>query len=52
LGFLFAGGVVPVGIGLLGDAGLFALGIGIVGILVLLGSFLPRYLTFSAEPRL
>jgi NNP family nitrate/nitrite transporter-like MFS transporter len=51
LGFLFAGGAVPILIGLLGDAGSFALGIGIVGILVLAASFLSRYLRFSADPR-
>jgi NNP family nitrate/nitrite transporter-like MFS transporter len=48
-GFLFAGGAVPIGIGLLGDAGSFALGIGIVGLLVFAGAFLSRYLTFSAD---
>ena len=49
LGFLFAGGFVPMGIGLLGDAGSFALGIGIVGLLVLSGSFLSRRLNFSVD---
>jgi MFS transporter, NNP family, nitrate/nitrite transporter len=49
LGFLFAGGAVPILIGLLGDAGSFALGIGTVGIFVLAGSFLSRYLRFSAD---
>jgi NNP family nitrate/nitrite transporter-like MFS transporter len=51
MGFLFAGGMVPLAIGLLGDAGSFALGIGIVGILVLAGSFLSRRLKFSADSR-
>lgn len=48
-GFLFAGGAVPIGIGLLGDAGSFALGIGIVGLLIFGGAFLSRYLSFSPD---
>lgn len=48
-GFLFAGGAVPIGIGLLGDVGSFALGIGIVGGLILAGAFLSRFLLLSSE---
>lgn len=44
LGFLFAGGLLPVGIGILGDAGLFAAGFAGAGLLILSGSLLPRLL--------
>jgi len=44
LGFLFAGGLLPVGIGILGDAGLFSVGIAGAGLLILSGSLLPRLL--------
>jgi NNP family nitrate/nitrite transporter-like MFS transporter len=44
LGFLFAGGLLPVGIGILGDAGHFAAGIAGAGLLILSGSFLSRLL--------
>jgi len=44
LGFLFAGGLLPVGIGILGDAGLFSAGIAGAGLLILSGSLLPRLL--------
>ena len=44
LGFLFAGGALPIGIGILGDAGRFALGIGGAGALILLGGLLSRLL--------
>ena len=46
LGFLFAGGALPVGIGILGDAGHFADGIIGTGVLILTGSFLSRLLKF------
>jgi NNP family nitrate/nitrite transporter-like MFS transporter len=46
IGFLFAGGALPVGIGVLGDAGHFALGIGGAGVLILSGSLLSRLLKF------
>jgi NNP family nitrate/nitrite transporter-like MFS transporter len=48
-GFLLGGGAIPILIGLLGDAGSFALGIVIVGILILAASLLSRRLTFSAD---
>lgn len=44
LGFLFAGGLLPVGIGILGDAGLFPAGFAGAGLLILSGSLLPRLL--------
>jgi NNP family nitrate/nitrite transporter-like MFS transporter len=44
LGFLFAGGLLPVGIGILGDAGHFPAGIAGTGLLILSGSFLSRLL--------
>jgi NNP family nitrate/nitrite transporter-like MFS transporter len=47
LGFLLGAGIVPLGIGMSGDAGSFALGIGVVGILILMGSLLTRYLRFA-----
>jgi NNP family nitrate/nitrite transporter-like MFS transporter len=50
-GFLFGAGLVPLGIGMSGDAGSFALGIAVVGMLILSGSLLSRYLRFSADAR-
>jgi NNP family nitrate/nitrite transporter-like MFS transporter len=44
--FLIGGGMLPILIGILGDAGAFGLGIVIVGGLILLTSILPRYLIF------
>ena len=44
IGFLFAGGVLPIGIGILGDAGRFAAGIAGTGALILAGSLLSRLL--------
>ena len=44
MGFLFAGGVLPIGIGILGDAGHFALGIGGTGLVILAGGLLSRLL--------
>ena len=44
MGFLFAGGALPIGIGILGDAGHFAAGIAGTGVLILSGSFLSRLL--------
>lgn len=49
LGFLFAGGALPVGIGILGDAGHFAAAIAGTGVLILSGSFLSRLLKFRQE---
>jgi NNP family nitrate/nitrite transporter-like MFS transporter len=47
LGFLFGAGLVPLGIGMSGDAGSFAVGIAVLGMLILSGSLLSRYLKFS-----
>jgi NNP family nitrate/nitrite transporter-like MFS transporter len=46
VGFLVGGGAVPTGIGMLGDRGYFALGISLVGMLIMGGFFLLRYLRF------
>ncbi len=48
LGFLFGAGLVPLGIGVSGDAGSFALGIAVVGILIVLGSLLSRHVRFAS----
>ena len=45
--FVIGGGVFPILIGILGDAGAFGLGIGIVGGLMILASILPRFLIFA-----
>jgi NNP family nitrate/nitrite transporter-like MFS transporter len=44
--FLIGGGILPILIGILGDAGAFGLGIVMVGGLIILASILPRYLIF------
>jgi NNP family nitrate/nitrite transporter-like MFS transporter len=44
LGFLFAGGALPVAIGILGDAGHFAAGIAGTGLVIFSGAFLSRFL--------
>ncbi|HYQ59436.1 MAG TPA: MFS transporter [Desulfatiglandales bacterium] len=44
LGFLFAGGALPVAIGILGDAGRFAAGIAGTGLVIFCGAFLSRFL--------
>jgi NNP family nitrate/nitrite transporter-like MFS transporter len=44
--FLIGGGMLPILIGILGDAGAFGMGIGVVGGLIILASILPRYLIF------
>ena len=49
LGFLFAGGLLPMGIGVLGDAGRFALGVAGAGVLFLSGSLLSRLLKLHHE---
>jgi len=49
IGFLFGGGALPVGIGILGDAGLFAAGIAGTGALILSGSFLSRLLKLRED---
>jgi len=45
--FLMGGGILPILIGILGDAGAFKVGIVLVGVLILLTSILPRYLIFT-----
>jgi NNP family nitrate/nitrite transporter-like MFS transporter len=45
--FLIGGGILPILIGILGDAGAFEIGIIMVGGLILLTSILPRYLIFT-----
>jgi NNP family nitrate/nitrite transporter-like MFS transporter len=45
--FIIGGGILPILIGIMGDAGVFGLGISIVGGLILLVSILPRHLTFA-----
>jgi len=45
--FLLGGGAIPTGIGMMGDAGSFALGISLVGGLILTGVILSRYLRFD-----
>jgi NNP family nitrate/nitrite transporter-like MFS transporter len=47
LGFIFGGGAIPIGIGLMGDMGAFGRGVSIVGGLILLGTFLSHHLTLS-----
>jgi NNP family nitrate/nitrite transporter-like MFS transporter len=42
--FLIGAGAVPTGIGVMADAGYFALGISILGALIIIGSILPGYL--------
>jgi NNP family nitrate/nitrite transporter-like MFS transporter len=46
---LFGGGIIPILIGVAGDAGTFSLGIVLVGVLVFSGTVLSRFLTYSAQ---
>ena len=46
LGFLIGGGAIPAMIGFIGDLGSFALGISLVGGLILTGAIFPGYLKF------
>jgi len=48
-GFLVGGGAIPAGIGLFGDTGNFNFGIALVGIIIMGGFFLLRYLRFPDE---
>jgi len=48
-GFLMGGGAIPTGIGLFGDRGNFDLGIALVGVIIMGGFILLRYLRFSDE---
>ena len=45
--FLIGGGMLPILIGILGDAGRFDVGIVMVGGIILLASILPRYLSLT-----
>ena len=47
LAFVFGGGAIPIGIGIMGDAGAFSLGIVLVGILIVLGFFLSLFLKLA-----
>ena len=47
--FLIGGGLLPILIGIMGDAGAFGLGIVMVGALIILASILPRYLIFPRQ---
>jgi NNP family nitrate/nitrite transporter-like MFS transporter len=49
--FIVGGGVIPAGIGMMGDARSFALGIGIVGGLILMGFLLSYHLSFHGDGR-
>ena len=44
--FLFGAGVIPIGVGIMGDAGSFALGIVLVGVSILAGLICSLYLRF------
>jgi NNP family nitrate/nitrite transporter-like MFS transporter len=48
-GFLVGGGAIPMGIGLFGDTGNFNSGIALVGIIIMGGFILLRYLRFPDE---
>jgi NNP family nitrate/nitrite transporter-like MFS transporter len=45
--YLFGGGMIPILIGVAGDAGAFSLGIALVGALLFTGTVLSLYLTYS-----
>jgi NNP family nitrate/nitrite transporter-like MFS transporter len=45
--FLIGAGAIPTGIGVMGDAGSFALGIALVGVIICAGCLLSRYLKFA-----
>jgi NNP family nitrate/nitrite transporter-like MFS transporter len=47
--FLMGGGLLPAGLGMMGDHGSFALGIMLFGVLLVGGSMLPRYLRLHEE---
>jgi NNP family nitrate/nitrite transporter-like MFS transporter len=49
LGFLFGGGAVPLGIGLMGDIGFFGLGVSLAGGVILLGTFLAWHLKLAGH---
>jgi NNP family nitrate/nitrite transporter-like MFS transporter len=45
--FLFGGGAVPAGIGLMGDIASLSLGIALLGVLIIIGAFLAGFLKFQ-----
>jgi NNP family nitrate/nitrite transporter-like MFS transporter len=47
LGFVFGGGAIPIGIGLMGDTGAFGLGVSMAGGFILLGTLFSHYLKLS-----
>jgi NNP family nitrate/nitrite transporter-like MFS transporter len=47
--FLLGAGVIPIGIGTMGDAGSFDLGIGLAGGIILMGFIVTHYLKFHDE---
>jgi NNP family nitrate/nitrite transporter-like MFS transporter len=47
LGFVFGGGAIPIGIGLMGDMGAFGLGVSMVGGLIVLGTLFSHHLKLS-----
>lgn len=49
LGFFLGAGALPAGIGILGEAGFFSLGIVLVGVLLIGSIILLRYLTFHED---
>ena len=49
--FLIGAGAVPTGIGIMADAGYFALGISLLGTLIIMGSILPGYLKFRLNEK-
>ena len=49
--FLVGGGAIPTGIGMLGDRGCFALGISLVGVIIMGGFLLLNYLRFKDGKR-
>ena len=49
--FLIGAGAVPTGIGIMADAGYFALGISLLGALIIMGSILPGYLKFRLNEK-
>jgi NNP family nitrate/nitrite transporter-like MFS transporter len=51
LGFIFGGGAIPIGIGLMADMGDFGVGVSMVGGLILLGTLFSHHLKLSPVPR-
>jgi len=47
--FLFGGGIIPVIIGIMGDAGSFDMGLSIVGVLIIAGFLLSFFLKYRNQ---